>query len=687
MNITNRTAHDYAQGSAEWLALRVKHFTASEAAAMLGVSKYQTRSELLRAKATGIAAEVDPATQRRFDDGHAAEAAARLIVEGIIKDELYPVTMTADVDGLPLLASMDGLTMLGETGWESKLLNQDLREAVLNGVLDEHYTVQMEQQLMVSGADRIYFTTTDGTLENTFGLWYESNPALRARIVAGWKQFAADLAAYAHEPAQEPAPVGRAPDALPALRIEVTGMVTASNLAAFREHALAVLGGIKTDLQTDADFANAESTVKWCKDVEDRLDAAKQHALSQTASIDELFRTIDAIKAEARTKRLELDKLVKSEKEARKLQIVTQAHQALVAHVQALNQRITPAAIPSAMYGQPMFGEAIKGLKSLDSMRDKVSVALANAKIETSALADRIEANRKTAGDMSLVPDFAAVCTKAPEDFGALYALRKQQREEAEAKRIEAEREKIRAEELSKAMREAAEVARREIEAKAQAHAAEMEAERQRIATIQDYLEAIREYLPEAASICKTSQEVRRSIEDLAERAITPDRYREFYDQALRLKADTLAAMERVFGERAAQEAEVARREAADRAAEASRIVPSATVRIDEASAAGSVTPELAGELRKTVADMASEIAIEHASTKAAESGATVTLGQINARLAPIQLSAAGLAQLGIQPAGRERSAVLFRESDIGRISAALIRHLQGVVRDQQAAA
>jgi len=246
ITIANRITHDCAQGSPEWHALRDRHFTASEASAMLGVSKYQTRADLIKRKATGLTEEIDAATQRRFDDGHAAEAAARPIVEGIIGDDLYPVTMTADVNGLPLLASMDGLTMLGDVGWETKLLNQDLRAAVEAGTLDEHYTVQMEQQLMVSGASRIYFTTTDGTPENTFGVWYESNPALRERIVAGWAQFAKDVAAYVPEP-ETVKPAGKAPDALPALRIEVTGMVTASNLAAFREHALAVFGGIKTD--------------------------------------------------------------------------------------------------------------------------------------------------------------------------------------------------------------------------------------------------------------------------------------------------------------------------------------------------------------------------------------------------------------------------------------------------------
>ena len=577
ITITNRITHECQQGSPEWHTLRAKHYTASEASAMLGVSKYQTRADLLKRKATGLVEEVDAATQRRFDDGHAAEAAARPIVEGIIGDDLYPVTMSADVNGLPLLASMDGLTMLGDTGWETKLLNQDLRADVEAGTLHEHYTVQMEQQLMVSGADRIYFTTSDGTPEGTFGMWYESNPALRERIVAGWQQFAEDVAAYTPEP-ENVKPAGVAPEALPALRIEVTGMVTASNLTAFREHALAVFGGIKTDLQTDADFADAEKTVKWCKEVEDRLDAAKQHALSQTASIESLFRTIDAIKEEARQKRLTLDKLVKAEKENRKSEIVAQARKAYGDHWSALCRRVGGEWIPAV--GVSYFADAIKGLKSLDSMRDKVSTALANAKIEANAIADRIDANRKTVEDMSLMPDFAQVCTKAPDDFTALYAMRKQQRADAEAKRLEAEREKIRREEEAKARAEAERVAQAEL-------ARIREEERARL----------------------------RAEAEVREQAMQAD--------------------------------------AAKRAAEL-----------------------------KALADVKPE-PISQQAHQPADTGAKITLGQINQRLSPIALSAAGLAQLGIQPAGKERAAVLYLESDVARICSVLIRHLTTVARGE----
>lgn len=555
ITITNRVEHACPQGGAEWHALRADKFTASEAPAMMGVHKTISRTELLRMKKTGVARDVSEWVQRfLFDKGHAAESSARPVVEGIIGEDLYPITVTANINGLPLLASMDGLTMTGgvEVGWETKLLNQELRAAVESGALPEQYTVQMEQQLMVSGAERIYFTTSDGTAENTFGMWYESNPALRERIVAGWQQFAEDVAAYVPEP-ETVKPAGKAPEALPALRIEVTGMVTASNIDAFRAHALAVLGNIKTELQTDEDFADAEKTVKWAKEVEDRLDAAKEHALSQTASIDQLFKTIDAVKDETRAVRLKLDKLVKAEKENRKAEIVAKAQRELSAHIVALQGRIGVLVDVGCN-----FGEAVKGLKSLDSMRDKVATALAHAKIDANAIADRIDANRKQVEDMSLMPDFVQVCTKAPDDFAAIYELRKQRRAEAEAKRLEAERERIRKEEEAKAQREAERIAQAEL---------------------------------------------------------------------ARIRED----------ERAKIRAEVEAREQAKLAAKPEPI------------------------------------------PQPAESGAKITLGQINLLLSPIALSAAGLAQLGIQPAGKERSAVLYRDSDIPRICAALVTHLHRV--------
>lgn len=437
------------QGTREWLNARAKCNTASEAPAMMGVSTYMSRSELIRQKATGIVPEPDAATLGRFNAGHEAEAKARPLIEKIIGEELYPIVATDDTG--KYLASSDGATMLVDTGFEHKLWNESLVADVREGNVPESHRWQLDHQFMVFGFDRIIFVVSDGTEENMVHCWYYPQPERIAALVAGWDQFEKDVANYQHTDSK-PAAVAEAIEDLPALTVQLVGQVTASNLEAFQSVVTARIQAINTNLVTDSDFATADKMVKFLDDGEKKLDMVKSQALSQTASIDQLFRTIDSLKAEMRSKRLTLDKLVKAEKENRKAEIVTKARAELVEHVQGLHKR---TGVTCIQIDGCIFAEAVKGLKSLDSMRDKVSVALANAKVEANAIADRIDANRKTVEDMSLVPDFAQVCMKAPEDFAALLSMRIQQRKDSEEKRLEAERERIRAEEQAKAQREA----------------------------------------------------------------------------------------------------------------------------------------------------------------------------------------------------------------------------------------
>jgi len=457
------TYHDFAQGSADWHQHRATHFNASDAPAMMGCSPYQTRTELLTRMKTGISADVDAATQRRFDDGHRFEALARPLAEKIIGDDLYPVTGSQG----KLSASFDGLTLDNSTAFEHKSINDDLRDAmVLNdGTPDHlplHYRVQMEQQMLVSGAERVLFMASkwngDELVEERH-CWYFSDADLRAKIVAGWDQFEKDLAEFVPTAVEAPKPTGRAPETLPALRIEVTGMVTASNLEEFKSQAMSVFQGISRDLQTDEDFANAEATVKWAKGIEDRLASAKESALAQTESIDALFRTIDDISAEARRVRLDLDKLVKARKESIKSDIVAEGIAALANHVKELN-----AAMPANYMPQVPadFGGCIKGLKSVDSIRNAVSTELANAKIRASEIANKIHVNIKTLQESGLVVhDASFLVLKDPDDLAAVIA----QRKAAEQARIDAERERIRKEEADRLERE-------------RIHAAQVEAQR-----------------------------------------------------------------------------------------------------------------------------------------------------------------------------------------------------------------
>jgi putative phage-type endonuclease len=464
---------DLIQGSPEWLAHRAQHFNASDAPAMMGCSPYTTRTELLARMKTGITQDVDAGTQRRFDDGHRFEALARPLAEQIIGEELSPVTGTNG----QLSASFDGLTFMGDTAFEHKSLNDALRYTPWdegNGYhLPLHYQVQMEQQLLVSGAERVLFMATkwDGyTLIEERHCWYASDAALRAKIVAGWEQFAKDLIEFTPTTA-EIKPTGKAPETLPALHIVIQGGVSASNLDEFKETALGAIRSVNRELTTDVHFADAEKAVKWCSEIEDRIKAAKDHALSQTASIDALFRTMDEISAEARRVRLDLDKLVKARKDAMKSEIVASGVSALAKHIRELNAAMPADYMPTVPAD---FGGAIKGLRTIDSITNAVDTELARVKIAAAEVANRIHANLAALRDAGIgIPaDLATLVVKAPDDFAAVIA----QRVAAEKAKEEAQRERIRAEEVARLDREAkAEADKLERE---RAHAAQVEAQR-----------------------------------------------------------------------------------------------------------------------------------------------------------------------------------------------------------------
>lgn len=438
--------HKVTQGSAEWHALRANYHTASEAPAMMGASKQMKRTELLHAKKTGLDRDISWWVQKYlFDKGHEAEALARPILEARIGEDLFPVVGTEG----ELLASLDGCTMMGEIVFEHKMWNEQLAADVRAGDLDAHYYWQLEQQLLVSGAEKVIFVCSDGTEANFVSMEYFPVTGRAAKLVAGWKQFEVDLDVY--EPTEVVAEaVGKTPDALPALRIEVTGMVTASNLEQFKAHSLAVFSAINTDLQTDQHFADAEKTVKWCGEVEERLEAAKQHALSQTETIDALFRTIDEISEQARSKRLELNKLVQARKVAIREEIVLKAKSALRDHLDKINAsfngKVRLPEIPADFAG------AIKGKKNISSLRDAADSELARAKIEASQIGDSVRVNLACIDEMAadftfLFNDKQQLVLKANEDLVALIKVRINEHKLAEQKKEEDQRERIRQEE------------------------------------------------------------------------------------------------------------------------------------------------------------------------------------------------------------------------------------------------
>lgn len=466
--------HELTQGSPEWLSYRRQHFNASDAPAMMGCSPYKTRTELLHEMATGLNAEVDQATQRRFDNGHRFEALARPLAEEIIGDELYPVVGSEG----RYSASFDGLTMMQDTAFEHKTLSNELREVLDQhrhvSDLPKHYRVQMEQQCMVSGCERVLFMASkwDGeTLIEERHCWYYPDSALRSEIVAGWAQFEADLAAYVPR-AAEPVAVAEPVESLPAVSVRMDGqLVVASNLPDFGAALRAFIERIPAKPSTDQEFADAEAACKALKKAEEALENAETSALAQMADVEAMRRMVADLRNLARSTRLAREKDVAARKEQIRLEIVQEGQKALVDHVAALNARLGKPYMPTVAAD---FAGAIKGKRTVDSLRDASATELARAKIEASAIADRIQANLTTLRELArnhafLFADTSAIVLKANDDLTALVKSRIAEHEAAEAKRLEAERERIRAEESAKLARE-----------QAAREAAEARAERQR---------------------------------------------------------------------------------------------------------------------------------------------------------------------------------------------------------------
>lgn len=466
MKILNLT-----QGSPEWHAARARCFTASEAPAMMGASSKVRRTELLHMKATGTEREISDWVQKHlFHKGHEYEAAARPLVEALIGDELFPATATDD-DG-ELLASFDGMTMDEATLFEHKMWNEELAEAVRQQTLTPEYFWQLEQQLLVSGAERVIFVCSDGTKENFVHLEYRPVPGRAAQLRAGWAQFKADLADYT--PAAPKADVVAAPVmALPAIQYTLNGLALTSNMEVFRAAAERLVEDSKTPLETDQDFANREALNKAFKEAEDKIGLIREQVIGEIQDVDAFCRELGHIGELIRQSRLNGEKQVKARKEAIRQEIQRQAEWAFQSHVDAINQRLGKVRVPDL---RPDIAGAMKGKKTLASLRDAADTAAAKAKIEVELVARKIETNlatlRELAGGLEfLFADAQQLVTKEHDDLVRLIQARITEHQAKEAARIEVERERIRREEQARLERAAME---------AQASAARAEAARLR---------------------------------------------------------------------------------------------------------------------------------------------------------------------------------------------------------------
>ncbi|MBB3105153.1 YqaJ viral recombinase family protein [Azomonas macrocytogenes] len=145
------------QGSEQWLAWRAQGITATDAAILLGRSKYKTRWRLWAEK-TGYAREVDLSLNPLVRQGREGEDLARQIFEDYLGDLLLPVCIESTVDPL-IRASLDGITTQREPV-ELKCPSEKVWKAVCsdgaNSEAFQLYYPQVQHQLLATGSRNGY---------------------------------------------------------------------------------------------------------------------------------------------------------------------------------------------------------------------------------------------------------------------------------------------------------------------------------------------------------------------------------------------------------------------------------------------------------------------------------------------------------------------------------------------------
>jgi predicted phage-related endonuclease len=433
------------QGSEEWHAFRLEHFGASEAAAMLGLSKKVKRSELLRAKHTGIAKEFSDWVQANIlDNGHRVEAMARPIAEEIIGEELFPATY---YDG-KLSASTDGLTMTGTIAFEHKQWNAELASSVKAGIIPEEHIPQCQQVMMVTRAGRLLFMVSDGTKDNCEYLWVEPDAKWLKRITQGWAQFAVDMAEYQHVEAT-PEPVAAPVMSLPSITYRLNGLVLTSNLDEYRVAAEALVERSKKPLETDQDFADQDAMNKSFKEAEERIALVCEQVVAEIKDVDAFTRELSHVGELIRQARLNGEKQVKTRKDSIREEIRRSGVDDYDKHICSLNGRIGKNYLATAYRNvpDPDFAGVMRGKKTITSLREAVNNELVRCKILSSEIADRVQINlnslRELAdGYQTLFKDTATIVLKQNDDLVALIKTRIAEHKKEEADRVERERVK-----------------------------------------------------------------------------------------------------------------------------------------------------------------------------------------------------------------------------------------------------
>lgn len=190
------------------------------------------------------------------------------------------------------------------------------------------------------------------------------------------------------------------------LQISLTGKITDTNFAEWKEDLLKQIRSSKRELSTDDDFALAETDVKTLKAGEKSLKAAKQSALEQAAEINKLFDAIDEVSEEARQARLTLERQIKSRKEEIRDEIVDAGMQEIEDFIAGQNDNFATANNERFMTRTDL-ESFTKGKRGTSSMQKAIDEAVTGVKHRVQARAATIKANEGVLDNID--PEFTSL--------------------------------------------------------------------------------------------------------------------------------------------------------------------------------------------------------------------------------------------------------------------------------------
>jgi putative phage-type endonuclease len=183
---------DLPQGSDPWLALRKKFGTASEAAAAMGVSPWVPKTPLQLWELKNGEREIK--SNFAMENGNRYEDEAREAYQAKTHTLYEPCCVVDTIDGLPLMASLDGKQIGGDSILEIKVpLNGSCSPLWAEMENDEdlpiQYQIQMQQQMLVSQESKCEFWVYDWKNKRGLHRTVNCDKEVQQQIKDAWREY------------------------------------------------------------------------------------------------------------------------------------------------------------------------------------------------------------------------------------------------------------------------------------------------------------------------------------------------------------------------------------------------------------------------------------------------------------------------------------------------------------------